>query len=190
MNFSKPAIVTGIILGSILVIGLWVGGNYNSLVTSKNAVDNSWSKVETQYQRRFDLIDNLVASTKGAQVQEQKVFLGIAEARTAYAKASTTNDKVAAAQQIDTQIALIPRLQEAYPELKSNQQVQSLMNELTGTENNIASARNDFNDTATNYNNNITRFPKSLFAGAFNFEKQSLFKADVGASKAVKVNLQ
>lgn len=189
MNISKPAIFTGVLLMVVLILGILVASNYNNLVTSKNAVDNAWAKVETQYQRRLDLIDNLVASTKGAQTQEQKVFLGIADARTAYAKASTTNDKVAAAQQIDTQVALIPRLQEAYPDLKSNQQVQSLMNELTNTENNIASARNTFNDTANNYNNNITRFPKSIFAGWFNFDKQKLFKSDTGASSAPKVSL-
>lgn len=186
----KPAIITGAILFFVLILGFWFAGNYNSLVSSSNAVDNSWSKVETQYQRRLDLIDNVVASVKGSQVQEQKVFGDIAAARTQYGAAKTTDQKVAAASAMETSIAVIPRLQEAYPELKSNEQVSKLIAELAGTENSVATARNTYNDTVTNYNVNVTRFPKSIFAGLFHYEKRQLFKADAAASKAPKVNLQ
>lgn len=190
MKLSKPAIVTGIVLLFILFTGLWIGGNYNSLVTSRNAVDNSWAKVETQYQRRLDLVDNLVASVKGAQGQEQKVFGDLAKARSAYGSATTTDDKAAAASQIETNIALIPRLQEAYPELKSNETVKSLMAELAGTENGIATKRDAYNDVVTNYNNNIARFPKNIFASTFDFDKRVLFESDEAAATAPKVNLQ
>jgi LemA protein len=184
---TKPATITGGILVFFLIVGLWIMGNFNSLISSKNAVDKSWSKVETQYQRRLDLIDNLVSSTKGAQGQEREVFIKIAEARTRYNNASSSTDKAQAASQIETNVALLPRLQEAYPDLKSNQQVQSLMNQLTTTEDGILKARDGYNDTTTNYNIGIQRFPKNLFAGWFGFAKIALFKADSGANKAPQV---
>lgn len=183
---SKAAI-TAVVFGCVAVIALWFGGNYNSLVSSRNQVEKSWSMVETQYQRRLDLIDNLVSSVKGAQGQEREVFIKIAEARNKYGSASSDNDKAAAASNLETNIALLPRLQEAYPELKSNQQVQTLMNDLRGTEDGILSARNAYNTTATNYNTNISSFPKNIFAHVFGFEKKTLFKSDDGASKATKV---
>lgn len=191
MKLSKPAIVTAVVLFVLLFFGLIFAGNYNSLVTGRNAVDNSWSKVETQYQRRFDLIGNLVESVKGSQLQEQKVFKDIADGRKQYNAAQQTgnqNDQAAAASRIETNVALIPRLQEAYPELKSNQNVQALMGELSGTENGIAQKRDNYNDVVTNYNNNITRFPKNIFAGLFDFDKRSLFKAESSAAQAPKVD--
>mgnify|MGYP001614664450 FL=1 len=189
MQLTKPAIITGSILVFSLILGMWLMGNYNSLISSKNAVDKSWSKVESQYQRRLDLIGNLLNSAKGAQKQEREVFIKIAEARKIYNNpSSTTNQKASAASQIETNtIALLPRLQEAYPDLKSNQQVQSLMNELTKTEDGILGARDTYNDTATNYNTGIQRFPKNLFAQWFGFSKVNLFKADSGANKAQEI---
>lgn len=188
MKLTKPAIVTGIVLGVLFLLGAWFVANYNSLVSASNAVDNSWAKVETQYQRRLDLIDNVLQSVKGSQGQEQEVFGKIADARSQYNNASTTEEKAAAASSIETNVAVIPRLQEAYPELKSNEQVTALVNELKTTENGIAEKRDFYNDTVTNYNNNITKFPKSIFAGMYGYEKAKLFKAEVSASKAPKVN--
>lgn len=188
MKLTKPAIVTGIVLGVLFLLGAWFVANYNSLVSASNAVDNSWAKVETQYQRRLDLIDNVLQSVKGSQGQEQAVFGKIADARSQYNNASTTEEKAAAASSIETNVAVIPRLQEAYPELKSNEQVTALVNELKTTENGIAEKRDFYNDTVTNYNNNITKFPKSIFAGMYGYEKAKLFKAEVSASKAPKVN--
>jgi LemA protein len=163
---------------------LWVSGNYNSLVTAENQVDKSWASVETQYQRRLDLVGNLVSSVKGAQKQEVEVFGKIAEARSRYLAASTPEEKVTAVNDIETNIALVPRLQEAYPDLKSNTQVTKLMDQLTGTENGIQAARDHFNDTANNYNTQIERFPKNLFAASFGFEQKELFKAKAGAENA------
>lgn len=187
MNLTRPAKVTLIVLAVVAVVGLWSGGNYNSLVTSRNAVDNSWSKVESDYQRRLDLIDNYVSVAKGAQKQEVKVFGQIADARKQYNSAQTTDQKAQAASQIES-INIVPRLQEAYPELKSNQTLNNLATEIASTENSIRDKRNVYNDTVTNYNNNVSRFPKSIFAGMFNFEKRTLFKAENGASKAPHVN--
>lgn len=184
---SKVAIGAAAVLGFLFLAVLWGVGNYNSLVTSRNQVEKSWSMVETQYQRRFDLIGNLVESVKGGQKQELEVLTKIADARKAYSSAGSINDKATAASQIETNVALLPRLQEAYPELKSNQLVQSLMTDLKGTEDGIVKARDTFNVTATNYNTNIQRFPKNLFAKSYGFEKQNLFKSDTEAAKATQV---
>lgn len=184
---SKAAIVTAIILGFLLVSGMWCIGNYNSLVTAKGQVEKSWSMVETQYQRRIDLILNLVEAAKGAQGQEVKVFGDIAAARTKYAGAGSTSDKAAAAGQMESALGRLLVITENYPDLKSNQNVMALQAELGKTEDGIAKARDAYNGTATNYNVQIAKFPKSVFASMFNFEKQSLFKADTGAEKAPKV---
>ena len=105
-----------------------------------------------------------------------------------YNNANTTDEKAQAASNIES-INIVPRLQEAYPELKSNATLNNLATEIAGTENSIRDRRNTFNDTATNYNNNIARFPKNFFAGIFGFEKTSLFKAEAGAAKAPKIKL-
>lgn len=185
---SKSAIWTGAVLGFLLIVGLMFAGNYNSMVASRNKTTQSWGTVETAYQRRFDLIGNLVSSVKGAQGQEQAVFGKIADARAAYASASNPSDKAKAASQIETNVALVPRLQEAYPDLKSNQQVTQLMNQLTGTEDGIMSARNAYNDQATKFNTSIERFPSNVFAGLYGFKEFTLFKADPGAATAPKVD--
>lgn len=184
---SKAAIGAAVVLGIVLIAGLWFAGNYNSLVTARNQVDKAWAGVETQYQRRGDLIDNLVSSAKGAQGQEQAVFIAIAEARTKYNNASNQEDKVAAANEVETNVALLPRLQEAYPELKSTGLVGNLMTELSSTENGIQAARDTYNTTANNYNTQIERFPKNMFAASFGFERKELFKAKEGSQNAPKV---
>lgn len=188
MKLSKPAIVVGVIFAVLAFFGLWFMGNYNSMLTANNGVDKSWADVEVQYQRRFDLVDNLVESVKGSQIQEQKVFGDIAKARSQYQNASNPDDKAQAATSMDTNIALIPKLQEAYPELRSNENVKSLMGELTSTENQIAPTRNRYNEVVTNYNNNIGRFPKNMFANLFGFEKRQLFKSESSAARAPEVN--
>jgi len=187
MKLTTPALFTLVFLVTVAFVFAWCVGNYNSLVTSKAQVEKSWSKVETRYQRRLDLIGNLVESVKGAQGQEQKVFGDIAKARSAYGNATNSADKAAAASSMETNIALIPRLQEAYPELKSNQQVTALMTQLAGTEDDILGARDEYNSTTTNYNVNIQSFPKSIFANWFGFTKQPLFKSEKGSEKAPKV---
>lgn len=178
MKLSKPAMITGIVIGLIAILGLWLGANYNSLVHAQNAVSNSRAKIDTELSRRYDLIDNIVASVQGSQAQESDVFGKIAEARKVGGSNSASLETQAEANStIDTQIALLPRLQEAYPELRSNEQVTRLIQELQGTNNSIRDVRNNYNDTVTNYNNNITSFPKNIFAGIFNFDKEKLFEA-------------
>lgn len=190
MKKLKAPIIVGVILLFVLIIGGWFAGNFNDLVRANNQVKNSLAKIETQEQRRYDLIDNIVGSVKGAQKQEVEVFGRIADARKISGSPTASNEeKAEASQVVSSQVtALIPRLQEAYPELKSNDQVSKLIGELQGTEGAIAKSRDTFNDTANNYNTNIQSFPKVLFANMFGFKTYNLYKADEAANKAPKVN--
>lgn len=184
---NKLSIFVGGFLLFSLIIGMWLVGNYNSMVSSKAQVDKSWSFVETQYQRRMDLITNLVEVVKGAQIQEQKVFGDIADARKGYAGSSNTSEQAENAGRMESALARLLVITENYPELKSNENVKSLQAELSKTEDNISSKRDDYNTTATNYNVGITRFPKNIFANIFGFKPQSLFKSDAGSEKAPKI---
>ena len=185
---TKAAITFGVIVGVIFLSGAWFAGNYNSLVIARNQVKLAWGTVETSYQKRFDMIDNLVESVKGAQKQESTIFIAIANSRKMYNSATNENDKAEAINTMETNIAMLPRLQEAqYPDIKSQQLVASLMNDLRGTETEIQGVRNDYNKTATNYNTNISSFPKNLFATTFGFKEVTLFKSDTAAAKAIKV---
>lgn len=189
-KLKKSAIVTLVVLGVMAIMGLWLAGNYNSLVSARNSVDNSKAKIDTQLTRRYELIDNIVQSVQGSQAQESDVFGKIAEARKIGGQAGASTEQQAEANQtIDTQIALLPRLQEAYPELRSNDQVSKLITELQGTANGIRDARDNYNNTVTNYNTNITSFPKNIFAGIFNFDKAKLFEASAQEKINPKVEL-
>lgn len=191
MKISKATKITGIVLIALTLLVFVCIGNYNSLVGGNNKVDNSWAHVETQYQRRLDLVGNIVASVKGSQFQEQAVFKSIADGRKQYQSAQASGDEngqAQAASKIETNVALIPRLQEAYPELKSNDQVSKLITELQGTENGIAAVRNDYNDTVTDWNNRVARVPGNVFAGMFGFHKRALFKASAAAANAPNVD--
>lgn len=190
MKLSKAAIVTLVVLGFVTLLGLWSVGNYNSLVSAKNGVDNSKAKIDTQLTRRYELVDNIVQSVQGSQAQESDVFGKIAEARKIGGNANASTEQQAEANNtIDTQIALLPRLQEAYPELRSNDQVSKLIAELQGTANGIREARDNYNTTVTNYNTNITRFPKNIFANTFGFDKAKLFEASAAEKVNPKVEL-
>lgn len=173
------------------IIGLSVIGSYNSLVTERVGVDTAQSQIETQYQRRYDLIPGLVGATKGYLTQEQKVFGDIANARTHYAGAPTGSpDKIAAAGQLDGALSRLLVIVENYPDLKSNVTVQSLMDELAGTENRINVARQRYNEAVQGYNTDIHVFPRSVIAGVFNFKDRPFYQSQDGAQNAVPVNLQ
>lgn len=188
--------VVGVIFMILLFIGLMVGSwfwsSYNTLVTVSAQTDTSWASVQTEYQRRFDLIPNLVAATKGTMAQEQAVFGAIADARTHYASAkqsSNTNAQVAATSQYESAIARLLVVMENYPVLQSNSTVQSLMAELTGTENRVQVSRDRYNQAVQTYNITLKSFPKNLIAGMFGFESRLPFSADEAAAKAPTVDL-
>jgi LemA protein len=186
---KKGLIVTGVLVLLLVVIGAALGGYYNSFVTKSKAVDNQWAQVETQYQRRFDLIPNLVAATKGTLKQEQKVFGEIAQARTHYSGAQSATEKVKAANQVESALGRLLVIMENYPQLKSNETVQQLMAQLEGTENRISVERRRYNDVVTDYNTSISRVPGVFFSGMFGFNEKPLFKSAAGAEKAPKVDL-
>lgn len=176
-----------IIIAVLVVLFGW--GKYNSLVKGNIAVDTQWAQVESQYQRRFDLIPNLVNSVKGAMSQEQKVFSDIADARTRYAGATTPEAQAAAANQVEGSLARLLVVMENYPQLRSVETVQGLMAELSGSENRIAVERMRYNETVASYNANVKMFPGSLVAALFGFSARTLFEAQDGAAAAPTVNL-
>ena len=173
----------------VLVMGGWVAGGYNRLVASDQGVSGQWGQVEAAYQRRFDLIPNVVAAVKGSLKQEQAVFGAIAEARTQYGSAKSVDEKVAAANQVESALSRLLVIVENYPILKSSEVVQNLITELEGTENRISVERRRYNDVVGEYNIMVKRFPGNLLAGVFGFHEKPFFAAQVGAAEAPKVNL-
>lgn len=178
-----------VIVVVVVLIGSAFGGYYNSFVSKQQAVDGQWAQVETQYQRRFDLIPNLVGSTKGILKQEQKVFGDIAEARKGYAGARTTDAKVAAANQVESALSRLLVIVENYPQLKSDETVRDLMAQLEGTENRISVERRRYNEEVQSYNTSVKRLPGAFFAGIFGFDEKAYFKSVKGAEGAPKVDL-
>ena len=178
------------ILAVVVIIGAWFLMSYNKLVTLNEAVGGQWAQVEVQYQRRLDLIPNLVESVKGAMSQEQEVFTALAEARTRYAGAASVNDKVAAAGQVESALGRLLVVMENYPELKSIETVQTLMAQLEGTENRISVERIRFNDQIRLFNVMIKRLPTNLIAGFLGFDEKLYFQAANGSEVAPQVNLE
>lgn len=184
------AIVGGAIVLIAVIFGLSVMGSYNSLVSGNQAIDQAQAQVQTQYQRRFDLVPNLVAATKGAMAQEQTVFNDIAQARTHYAGAAAgSQDQVAATGQYDSAISRLLVVMENYPTLKSLDNVKDLTDELAGTENRISVARDRYNAQVQDWNTQVSRFPGNIIAGMFGFKTREFFAADATASTAPTVDL-
>ena len=177
------------IIAVIVLIGGWFWSSYNKLVTANEGVDNQWAQVETQYQRRFDLIPNLVNTVKGAMSQEQKVFGDLAEARANYSGAKSVNEKAAAATQVEGALSRLLVIMDNYPQLKSIETVQTLMAQLEGTENRISVERSRFNDSVKGFNVIIKRFPMNMVAGMFNFSEKIYFEVAEAATVAPTVNL-
>lgn len=181
------ALILGAI-GLIVVLGVVaVVGFYNGLVTKTTNIDGQWAQVETQYQRRFDLIPNLVSTVKGLFTQEQTVFGEIAEARTRYSGATTVDEKAQAAGELEGALARLLVIVENYPEIKSDAAVAGLMDELAGTENRVSVERRRFNDLVKDYNTAIKRFPGNMIAPMFGFSERAFFEAVEGAEEAPTV---
>jgi LemA protein len=153
-------------------------------------VDTQWAQVETQYQRRFDLVPNLVAAAQAVMTQEKDVFTAIATARQGYAGAKTVNDKVQAANQLEGALSRLLVITENYPVLKTSEIMQNLQAQLEGTENRISVERMRYNDMVKEYNIKVKTFPGSLFAHIFGFEVKKTFEADTDAKKAPQVKFQ
>ncbi|MEG1573108.1 MAG: LemA family protein [Bacteroidales bacterium] len=196
MKFSKTLIITLVIVGAVLLCGLGLTRMYNTMVTTDEGVTNAWAQVENVYQRRADLIPNLVNTVKGAADFEKSTLTAVVEARAAATavKIDPTNlspEKLASFQKAqDGLSSAISRLLvsvERYPELKANQNFMNLQAQLEGTENRITVERNKFNETVKVYNTLIRRFPRNLLANLFGFEKKGYFQAKEGAENAPEV---
>jgi len=157
------------------------------LVSANVAIDGQWSQVETQYQRRFDLIPNLVESVKGVMQQEQAIFTALADARTRYSGATSVDGKVSAAGEVETALGRLLAVVENYPTLKSADTVQTLMSQLEGTENRVSVERKRFNDAVQSYTLLTKRFPSSVIAGMFGFGERQYFQSVEGSENAPAV---
>ena len=178
-----------IVVGVIAILGLFVMGSYNSLVRLNESTNTQWAQVEAQYQRRFDLIPNLVASVQGIMKQETTIFTAIANARQGYAGARTQDEKVKATGQMESALGRLLVITENYPQLKSSENVQTLMAQLEGTENRISVERMRYNDMVKEFNIKVKTFPGSILAKIFGFEAKKPFESETGAATVPKVNL-
>lgn len=176
------------ILAVIIILALTIIPSYNGLVNKEEDVDQAYAQIENQLQRRLDLIPNLVNTVKGYASQEQEVIQSISDARANLAGAQTPGDQATADDELTTALNRLLVVVENYPDLKSNETFQQLMDELSGTENRIAVARKDYNDAVSTYNRNVKRFPGSIVARVFGFDEKEYFKASEGAEEAPTVN--
>lgn len=185
-----------IIIAVVLVLFFWVRGVYNSLVTQDESVKTAWSQVENQYQRRLDLIPNLVNTVKGYASHERATLEGVINARANATKTTidptnlneeTMKQFQAAQGELSSALSRLMVVVERYPDLKANQNFMELQAQLEGTENRISVERKRFNEVAQNYNTNIRSFPTNILAGMFGFHPKAYFAAESGAEKAPTV---
>lgn len=189
-----------LIVIAVVVVGtfLWGLGIYNNLVTQDETARKTWSDVEAQYQRRLDLIPNLVSTVKGYATQEQTVFIGVAEARSKVSQMTVTKEVLEdpqafarfqkAQDQLSGALSRLLVVAEQYPQLKSNENFMDLQKQLEGTENRITVARTRYNETVQTFNTTVRRFPASMVAGFTGFREKAYFQAKEGADEAPKVS--
>ncbi|HBL71477.1 MAG: LemA family protein [Bacteroidales bacterium] len=190
---KKGTIILVVILGLVVIAFMWGMGQYNNLVKSDEAVGKQWANVESQYQRRSDLIPNLVNTVKGYAAHEEGTLTAVVEAR---AKATQTTidpsnltpealaEYQAAQSQVSSALSRLLVTVEQYPDLKANQNFLELQAQLEGTENRISVERQRFNESAQGFNTQIRQFPRNIIAGMFGFEKKAYFEAQEGADQA------
>lgn len=172
----------------VVLVIVWGVSKYNSFVVMGEKIDGQWAQVESQYQRRFDLIPNLEASVKGITKQEENVFLGLAEARTKYSGAVSVEDKVKATTQVESALGRLLAIVENYPALQSSQAFRDLMVSLEGTENRIAVERMNYNNSVRDFNATVKRFPNSILAGIFGVDARTYFDIAEGVEEVPKVD--
>lgn len=178
----------GIIVIILVVIALLFIPKYNRLVTAEENIDSKWAQVENQLQRRYDLIPNLVESVKGYANHEQEVIANITEARAQMGNASSPEEQAVANDALTGALSRLLVVVENYPNLKADANFRQLMDELAGTENRLAVAREDYNNEVQQFNKHVKRFPGNLMAGMFGFEQKQYFKAAAGADKAPSID--
>ena len=187
---------TIILISSIVAVGLWLMSAYNSMVTAEEGVESAWSQVENVYQRRMDLIPNLVATVKGYAQHESETLEGVINARSKATQITVDPENLTpealaefnkAQGELSSALGRLMRITESYPDLKASQNFSELQAQLEGTENRITTERMKFNEVAKGYNTLIRKFPKSIIASIFGFERKGYFEAQEGAEYAPKV---
>lgn len=190
---KKSLVIT---LVAIAAVVLWLVGAYNGMVTAEEGVESAWSQVENVYQRRADLIPNLVATVKGYAQHESETLEGVVNARAKATQITVDPENLTpealeefnkAQGELGSALGRLLAVTEAYPDLKANENFKELQAQLEGTENRIATERMKFNETAKEYNTMIRKFPKSILASMFGFEKKPYFEAQAGAEKAPEI---
>lgn len=185
-----------VILAAVLILGGCGCGQYNGLVQQDEIVKNSWNKVQSDYQRRADLIPNLVNTVKGEANFEQTTLTKVIEARASATQIKVSPDDLtpekvqqfqAAQGQLSQALGRLLAVSEAYPNLRANDAFRGLQAQLEGTENRIKVARNDFNDAVQTYNTKVRSFPTNIFAGMMGFKQRQGFAAEAGSEKAPSV---
>ena len=182
---TKWLIGIGIVIGIIVI---WIAGIYNGLVDAEQSVETARANIQTQLQRRSDLIPNLVSTVRGYASQEKEIFTDVANARARLAGATDISEEADADTALSSALSRLLLVVENYPELKSNQNFQDLSVQLEGTENRIAIARQDYNDAVTRYNKKRRRFPASIISNVFGFEAQPYFEASEGVEQVPLVD--
>jgi len=167
-----------IILGIVVLLLVIVVAIYNSLVGKRNRVRNSWSQIDVQLKRRFDLIPNLVETVKGYASHEKQTLDAVISARTKFLSAKTPEDMMKANGELSQVLGRLFAVSEAYPDLKANTNFMQLQEELTKTEDKIGYARQFYNDVVLNYNNAVQMFPAVIIASMFGFKEESFFKVE------------
>ena len=176
-----------VILGLIVLLGVIIAGMYNGLVRLRNRVKNAWSQIDVQLKRRHDLIPNLVETAKGYIKHERETLEKVVQARNMAMNAEGVADTARAENQLTQTLKSLFAVVENYPDLKANQNMLALQEELTTTENRIAFSRQHYNDSVMTYNNATQVFPRNIIAGMFNFKAAEFFEAPEEEREAVKV---
>lgn len=179
--------IIGIAIMGVLIVFTII--TYNKLVTLRNSVKNNWGRVNTQLQRRYDLIPNLVETVKGYMTHERETLEAVTKARTAFLNASTIKETAEAENMLSGALKSLFAVSESYPDLKASQNFLMLQEELAGTENKVAYSRQAYNNAVMDYNVAREKFPANIIASVFNFQQQEFFEVeDEEARKAVKVS--
>lgn len=184
-------VVLGVLAFFVLIVVVWFIATYNSLVAADQDVNAKWSQVENQYQRRYDLVPQLVETVKGYATHEKEVFEEVTRARSQWASAKSTGNaeqQVNATAELESSISRLLLVAENYPTLKASENFIALQAQLEGTENRVAVARMDYNNAVQDYNTKIKQMPTSIVAGIYHYEDKPFFEAEKGAEKAPKVN--
>lgn len=178
---------TLLIVAAVVVVLLWLGGSYNAFMRLDQSVAGQWAQVETQYQRRFDLMPNLVAVADSIRDTEKETFTALAESRTRYSGAVTVDEKVRAASAVEGAFGRLLAIVENYPQFRSSENFLTLQSQLEGIENRVAVERGRFNDAVKTFNTRVKTFPGNVVARLFGFASKNFFAAAVGAEQSPRV---